>query len=435
MRIVDFGRFGRGAAGVSEPTSWSTASTSAGSVTSNVWTPGRDANGYITQASINALPANTWVQVADTEWSVLEALVTASGFSPYTSFDFGTNKTIRSTFYSWVGACDDGRRVYYPRGGGHVDSSVNGVYALDLLKMGWEVVKQPSKYNESGFAWSSRYAKSSPDTSSFTRYIDESGVSTDPDGLYQDMLPDGTPTSAHVYDGVWFDSSRNEIGTTRISKWVYDRDANEWARTRWTWNGAAAAITTINANIHYHAGNDALYGCLGRVDGGDTSFGKCPGGTAAWVSLTGPGSGWVNFGMCSVRLDADRVLWQWGVYGVQRWAIYNMSTETWEGVGFTTDTKAITFASEMMGAIYIPTWGDEGQIIMRGTADGLSGQWWAFDIATKANVTYSPTGSVPGSVLWPGSKYRSIPALGIAMALNDASGSNATRAVHVMRYE
>jgi hypothetical protein len=359
--------------------------------------------------------------------------VVATGFNPYTAYDFGTNKTIRSSFYSWVGCCDDGRRVYYPRGGGHVDSSVNGLWALDLLKMQWEVVKAPSKHNAAGFEWSSNYKVGG----SFTNYINSAGTTVDSDGLYWDKLPDGTPTAAHTYNGVWFDSKRRTIGTGRVSKWAYSLESGQWTRQRWTWAGGAPTVFTINQEFHYHAGRDAVYGYPARNDQDNYSFGKFAADTSAWTAL----GICANFAaqstaMSSVRLDNDRVLFLWSLNG-ERWGIYNMSTQTWEsGSGNAiTDGRAQSYPAEMQAAIYIPTWGAAGQVIRRGTSGAYNGAWWIFDIATKANLPYTPAGSVPAWLSWPGNKYRSIPRLGIAMVLNDSSGTNTAQGVHIMRYE
>jgi len=419
------------------PTTWSTASTAPGTLASNVWTPGRDASGFVTQASVNTLPVDTWVQVAGLSMQALRDLIESTGFL-FASHDWSNGKNVRSIFNAWVGCVDDGRRVWYPRGGGHEDSSLNAVVALDLLKMGWELPQPPSRPDAPGFEWAASY--DIPPNATFTNY-NLSGSFTqwdDADGLYRDRLPDDRPTSAHTYHGVWYDSTRQQIGTGRISKWTYDIAGNTWARQRWTFNGATPETFTINQELHYHAGRDALYGYPARGDFDAGNFGKVVFPGSNFVSLAGP----PNFAMgnggrgTTVRLDADRVLWLWMNSG-ERWGIYNMATEAWEAGsgGLIANGQTYDFANEMQIALYIPTWGAQGQVIRRGTASPINGNWWLFDIATKTNQSYAPAGATIPVTSWPGNKWRSIPGLGIAIGMDDNNATAlSTPAIYVMRF-
>jgi hypothetical protein len=222
-----------------------------------------------------------------------------------------------------------------------------------------------------------------------------------------------------------------------VSKWAYNRADGTWDRARWTWNGGAAQTFTINQEIHYSAAQDAIYGYPARSDIDNFSFGKCAGDSSAWVSVAAC-TGWVaqSSAMSSVRLDENRVLFLWS-NTTERWGIFNMLTETWETDSGDpiTDGKPQSSSAEMQAAIYIPTWGSSGQVIRRGTNGADNNAWWIFDIATKANVSYTPDGTVPSTCSWPGSKYRSVQGLGIAMLTNDAAGTNSARGVYVMRYE
>lgn len=404
------------------------AGSEVGSLSAGTWTPGRNASGEVTQASINALPLNQWVKVSGATLQALKTLIEAGGFS-FNTHEWSVGHSIASAFQAWVGCADDGRRIYYPRGGGHADSSLNAVLALDVMKLGWEVTKAPSRPDAPGFVWNASYDV--PPNSTFTGYT--AALPTD-DGLYRDILPDGTPTSAHTYNGVWFDSTRNQIGTGRVSRWVYNLTTNTWSRSRWTYDGSGPTAFTINQQFHYHAGRDAIYGFPGRSDSDYYSFGKCPAVSAAWSGLSGP-SNYASTAISSVRLTADRVAFFWYHNSAERWGIYNMATESWESGsgGAITGGKALTYLSEMMPAVYVPTWGTQGQIIRRGTADGLLGQWWVFDIASKANVTYTPAGSPPGTPIWSGNKYRAMPNLGVVIALDD-SAAITSPAIHLMRY-
>jgi hypothetical protein len=409
------------------PSQWA-AGEDVGTLSGGTWTPGRNADGLITQASVNALPAGEWVRVAGTSLQGLKSAIEATGYS-FAAHDWSNGKDIRKAFVAWVGCCDDGRRVYYPRGGGHADGCLNGVYALDALKMGWEVTRAPSRPDTPGAEWDASYDV--PPNSGFSTYT---VALPGDDGLYRDMLPDGTPTSAHTYNGVWFDNVRQRIGTGRVSRWDFDLTSKEWQRRRWTWNGSGPTTFTIRQQIYYHAATDTLYGFPGRNNQDYYSFGRCPGDSHEWVSAPTPPN-WASVALASCQLDADRVLFLWTSGGSERAGVFDMSTVSWEpGSGNPiANSRSFTGQSEMMAALYIPTWGAAGQVIRRGTGSGHWGVWWLYDIATQANVPYVPIGAAPPYGQWFGNKYRLLPNLGIAMALDDASAIS-NPAVYVMRY-
>ena len=418
---------------VEEVIAWSTASSDPGSLVASIWTPGRDARGIVTQASVNTLPANTWVRVAGTSLQTLRNAIEATGFD-FATDDWSAGKDVRSIFNAWVGVADDGRRVVNPRGGGHADSSQNGVLSMDLLRMAWEVLRAPSQPDAPGAAWHPNYRI--PPNGTYTNYTTTGAIVEEADGLYADMLPDGTPTSAHTYNGVWYDSSRKQFGTGRVSKWVFDMATRQWTRQRWS-NGGTPFQFTVRQELHYHAATDALYGYFSLGDLDTASWGKVqfPGSNRVGSGTNPPNFALGNGGVgCSVRLDEDRILVLWCVFGVERWGIFNMLTETWEpGSGDAiTDGKNIGNGNEMQICLLIPSWGAQGQVIRRGTNGALNGVWWLFDIATKANLPYTPLG-VNQFTVWPGNKWRSIPHLGIAIGLDDNSAIS-TNALLVMRY-
>jgi hypothetical protein len=406
-----------------------------GSVTSGVWTPGRNASGVITQASVDALPADTWVAVAGTELNQLTAAISAISGFPFSRYDV-SGDGIRGTFDAWVGCCDDGlSRIFYPRGGGHADNSANGIWRFDCLRMQWQIERMPSDPQAPGAVWSSRYAKGpAPDGGTYTRYIDEAGITVDADGIYWDRLPDGTPTSAHTYNGVWYDSTRNQIGTSRISKWVYDRATQQWARTRWTVGGTVREAT-IYHDLHYHAATDYVYGPLGVTDFEYFQFRRFPASSGIVENLTLP-AGWQVRGSNGVRLDADRVWWSWQNSG-ERAAIHNMATNTWEVLGPVTNGRTMNGFATMQAGVYVPTWGAQGKIIRRGAADsGQSNQWWLYDLATNTNEAYTPAGNPPPSgTAYPGNKYLRIGNLGIVVAMHEPrSWPTSSPCMYVLRY-
>ncbi|WP_326539396.1 hypothetical protein [Pseudorhodoferax sp.] len=399
-----------------------------GSVGENhVWTPGRGAQDLVTQTSVDALPLNSWVKVAGTQLSTLTDALAERGWRIGKS-DWSNGKNIRSTLTPWVGCARDGMRVYYPRGGGHADSSVNGTWIFDLTTMRWDIADMPSDPAAPGKEWDPVYRK--PPT--YTRYTGQ--LPTD-DGLYTDMLPDGRPTSAHTYGGVWFDSKRRCVGTGRVSKWTLDLAMKKWTRARWTWEGGPPTFFSIQQQLHYHAGNDAIYGFPARKDIDYYGFGKCPAAGADWQALRAPPN-WAKTDGSSCRLDADKVLFFWHHGKVDRWGIFDMAKEAWApgsgtAIGNEEEYRA---PSEMKPAIWVPAWGQHGQVIRRSAGGSQQETWWLFDLATKSNQAYQPQGARPEKYSrFPGNKWMGIDEAGLCMMLDD-NGPVDQPAVLVMRY-
>lgn len=400
-----------------------------------LWVPGRNAEGDVTQASFDALPANTVVRVHDTQLNNLVAALTELTGHPFNRFDV-SGDGIRGTFDAWVGCCHDGAQyVFFPRGGGHADNSANGIWRFNLLRMRWEIEKAPSDPYDATFPWSSRYRKGpAPDTGSYTQYIDENGVILDSDGLYWDRLPDDAWTSMHTYNGVWYRPTGRQIGTSRISKWVYSRDTGLLSRERWTMNGEVR-VTTIYSDLHYHAGQDAVYGPILVSDFDYGAFKKFAADSAITSNPPKP-TGWAVRGVTGVRLDDDRVWWSWQSGG-ERAAIFNMATETWQELGLVTDGKTVNGFASMNAGVFVPTWGAQGQIIRRGAGDsGIANQWWLYDLATNANLPLTLAGAPPGGgTVYPGNKYLHMPALGLIFFMHEARSLATTEPViHIMRY-
>lgn len=402
-----------------------------GSVSSDhVWTPGRDAQGVITQASVAALPLNTWVKVAGTQLSTLADALAKEGWR-IDKMDWSNGKNLRSTLAPWVGCARNGFKIYYPRGGGHGDSSINGTWVFDVATMRWGIVDIPSDPAAPEHAWDASYGRPFNKVS-FSLYT--AALPTD-DGLYRDILPDGRPTSAHTYNGVWYDSKRHLVGTGRVSKWTLDLAKKRWQRQRWTWMGGAPTTFTIQQQFQYHAGRDALYGFPGRSDGDYYSFGKCAADEANWKGLAAPPN-WAKTAISSCRLDRDKVLFLWYHNKAERWGIYDMSAEAWlaGSGGAVGEGKFYSYHSEHMPALHVPTWGESGQIIRRGTGNDLRESWWVFDLATKANLPYEREGArAAGYSAWPGNKWLGVEEAGLCIMLDDAVAMNQP-AMLAMRY-
>lgn len=395
----------------------------------HVWTPGRTAQDAVTRTSVQSLPLRTWVKVAGTQFDVLSAALAAAGWHESRK-DWSNSKSIRATFVAWGGCARHGLRIYYPRGGGHGDSSVNGTWMFDAASMRWSILDMPSDPDAPGMAWDRRYKV--PPNGDYTRYV--GGLPSD-DGLYPDILPDGRPTSAHVYCGVWYDSRRHRIGTGCVSKWSLDLASRRWLRERWTWDGGAPTAFSIHQQIFYHAGRDALYGFPGRTEWDSYSFGKCSAAHSNWEPRKAAPD-WSKVGISSCRLDSDRVLFLWFHRDKDRWGIYDMAKEEWEpGSGDPVGNgDAHASRTEMKPAMLVPAWGEKGQVIRRSTGEARKEAWWVFDLATKSNQPYERQGARASAYTpYPGNKWLCIEEAGLCLML-DEQGPTSQPAVMVMRY-
>lgn len=386
-------------------------------VSGNVWTPTKNGLGNIKSGSWANLPLNTWCRVSGSTLAQLETALTAAGWSM--SKDYGNGDLIGS-INAYSGGVLANDAFYIPRTGGHADSSMNGIWRLDLEKMGggtsWAIESMPSDPDASGAVWSSNY-RNLVGITSFTTYTPAAADVTD-------VLPDGKPTSAHIYNGVWHDSTRNTINTSRMSKWSWDLTTKTWTRARWT-DAGTPFYTTINAELHYRAANDRVYGHFSFSDIDYYTWSYAPGGGAAISGLATPANYAPKGGMATARID-DTILALWGNSG-ERWGIFNMASQSWTS-GDVSAGKTYDYNSELMVTCYVPEW---GKVIRRGTANGLTGQWWQFNVASKANETYTPAGiSVPHSPN-PGNKCFYYPARKCVVYIT-ATATNVD-AVYVMR--
>ena len=118
-----------------------------------------DRNGNVLDSWWASLPLNRWIEVEGTD---LISRVTP--LLPSRFVDFGTIG-LRGVFDAWSGAAFDrarGRMFFF--GGGHQDSSNNGLYEFNLEKMLWRVAMPPSIYTLEDFdhsksSWNATNAK------------------------------------------------------------------------------------------------------------------------------------------------------------------------------------------------------------------------------------------------------------------------------------
>lgn len=320
------------------------------------------------------LPPNEFVEVPGNNAEIIRALLAERGFDRSR-----IRGSVEGSFKAWVGAAVDLEQgvAYIPWGGGHGDSSLNGIWKLDLETMGWSIEKMPSDPWAPGSTWSKAYW----DSGSYSYYPGQPQPN--------DILPDGMPTSRHTYGGVWFDSLRREIHQSRMSWWRYRVGSKETTRTVFRGPGQEVLAPTIYHMLFHDEVNDFVYGrfALNQLD--ELRFARLDPKTGAWISLRHPFTGRVIRAMCR----NGRMLYAWATgTGKEAFGVWDMDRQTWETYGEIPASPAYGYEQEMQGAVYIPEW---GKVLRQYTAGALAGQWFLFDPFQKTQEPFRPAGISP----------------------------------------
>lgn len=362
-------------------------------VVADVWTPNRDVSDNITDDSWKSLPLERWVLLADSDIvTQTENLLTAAGWN-YATNDYGSGK-IWASWSVWVGVAFDiaNDMLYCPWGGGHFDSSCNGIWRIDLNKMKVAIQEMPSDPNAVGYVWDAQYAKSVPDSGSFTNYQYPVQIVGGPAGL-DDMLPDGTPTSRHTYNGVWFDTSRRELGQVRESRWTYNVDTNTLNHDIWLdLDDTTKLVMDINCHTHYYADNDKVYGILKRNETDYYSWRSYNPNTKQMRSISGFGGGVNGAATCQIGRSIVTFCAQDSV----KWGIFDCLSETFKQPTVTVPNGFTWLGNqEMQVCVYVPEW---NKIVRRFTSTGGSvtlGDWYLVNPLDGVHTQWIPAGDVP----------------------------------------
>ncbi len=206
----------------------------AGTFVNDVWTPGRDSDGRVNESSWALVPHDRWVSVVDTKLEALGAQVQAAmpGWTDYGSMDWG------GVTEAWNAPAFDlaGRRLWR-HGGGHSDSSNNGIYRFDLDSMRWSIEHMPSDSR----LWSQAYRESGgfagcPESRAAYNAEVDAGTWAQRDHWYYDEIfwdrtasnPMGNPTARHVYDGFIYVPESNELIVACRRLWRYSLASHKW---------------------------------------------------------------------------------------------------------------------------------------------------------------------------------------------------------------
>lgn len=397
-------------------------------VSANVWTPTKDTLGRIRLGSWANLPLNEWCVVSGAALSQIASQLDAMGINR-AAYDYGTsNGTITATITPWtgVGVDHEAGDVWFPRGGGHADSSMNGVWRLNLERMGggdgWYVEHAPSNPDAPGFEWSSEYRTSG----SFTTYTPYITTTYD----RGDILPDGKPTSSHTYGGVWYDPIRKKVGTLRYSRWQFNTITKQFERGLWGDIGGST-VPQIYAKGHWdHLRDRAVL------------FSSFSSGSARWyayddanqsvtalasapLSTTDPGT------FATSQSGTDIWLVGGNASGEQ-YARFDLNTLTWVESGSISNAQTgLSYVNDGCALCYVPEW---GKAIHFTSKTGGVERLRLFDTTSKTMEAWTPAGAVPplGTGKWLHNKMFYYPRRRCVVVIDPSNGDSGY-CIYVMR--
>lgn len=194
----------------------------------DTWTPGRGADGRVTVASWNLVPTGRWVKVSGTRMDVLDAVVKAA----LPNWTDRGNSDWDGVTGAWSGMAVDYETQ--PRawvfGGGHHDSSNNGLYRLDMHKMAWGVEIMPTDLT----GCDANYTTAG--TGTFTSYgpaATYEAANPNQNTVYRDELygfAANAPTSRHTYASLAYDAATDKVFMGQARMWVADLASGTWSK-------------------------------------------------------------------------------------------------------------------------------------------------------------------------------------------------------------
>jgi hypothetical protein len=185
----------------------------------------------VNQVSYDITPTKRWFRIENTRLDALEADLKAAipGWRGYGGAG-PTGSSWDGLTISWSGwAVDpDGARAWM-FGGGHNNSSNNGIYRFDFFKMKWSIDSLPTDPSTlpSNYNNSSSYSTYYPALDATVQKRDQGTLGTIND-IWHDELPDGKPTSRHTYRGFTYAKSLNKLILMCRRLWTYNLATKRW---------------------------------------------------------------------------------------------------------------------------------------------------------------------------------------------------------------
>lgn len=219
-----------------------------GSITGDVWTPGRDGQGRVNRASWESVPRGRWIEAAGTRIDTgLTSTLVNAGLGWTTSEQLWGSHPGANLFQSWSGfAVDQGAGRLFFLGGGHSDGYNNGLYRFDCNRMAWAVECMPSNRTQMGSVYlANGSATNNPESTAvaLANFNANNPVGTTTgvitpvlNGPFYDEIPfDAKPTARHTYQGMVYVPDIGSAGSVFMGVrrlWRYDLAAGRWVSRR-----------------------------------------------------------------------------------------------------------------------------------------------------------------------------------------------------------
>ncbi|WP_224243184.1 hypothetical protein [Hyalangium gracile] len=174
------------------------------------------------------VPKGRWIEVAGTPLTSLDAAIKAAipGFRDLGSL--GLAGVINA--YSGVGV-DAPRARWWAFGGGHNDSTNNGLYRFDMATMRWSIEQLPDNpANWAGVPWGITYS-SYPPAMDYAKAHPDSDVFSDE--FFDPARPaasTGHPVARHTYNGIVYNPDLQEVAFGIRRMWRYSLVTHSWKR-------------------------------------------------------------------------------------------------------------------------------------------------------------------------------------------------------------
>jgi hypothetical protein len=408
-----------------------------------VWTPGVDSSGLVNQVSWNLVPPGQWTKVASS--SILNLDTRVKNTNPAWR-GYGSNDTDWSGVVSpWTGVAKDplGGRMWL-FGGGHNDSSNNGLYRFDAFKMAWAVEKQPSDPTP----WTPSYKAGGP-AATFTidatsgvnakTAYDAGHLSATNDLGYEELVSDHQPTARHTYNGLVYMAGRNQIAMAGRRLWIFDLATNSWNYKR-AWNDELTSLldSSVWTSLATNRWGENMFGMYDEATsellvssrGSSGSFDNIKFNASAqtWGSWTWTASSWNLGGM--VRNGRNVTIVRPPGYSIAdggnpEYAVYNLDSRTTTvsgvlscGSGVNTRQDLNSTVQTMQSLIYVPSINRYWYLAWDNTPADTNMTWHEIDPTVSPwtiKLKTDFTGAVPviaaAGPTEPGGKHMYIPSI------------------------
>lgn len=225
-------------------TGWAAGSVTGGSYNSSTfaWTPEKDGAGVVKALSWAETPTLTIFEAVGTRLDALQSQV------PYWN-DPGTDDWNGVTS-NWNGMAVDLRpgneRAFLMASGGHAGSANDGIYTLNMRKMGWSIQRPPSDPANWAASYFARIASGNsatlyPPANDYYTANPTNAEGVDYDEFYDPAFPTDplrsprTPTARHTYGSVVFVPDLGVSGKLIMAcrrQWEYDLATNTYLLPR-----------------------------------------------------------------------------------------------------------------------------------------------------------------------------------------------------------